>query len=65
MIEEADSILNLATVNGALDLLSRIDKRPVLLWLEVGLLGEVGSRLRVALHREVIKNQSIDVTAIS
>jgi hypothetical protein len=45
-----------------LDLLAKIYAVIRLLWLEIGLLAKFCCRIWVALHRQIIENQGIDVT---
>lgn len=45
-----------------LDLLSGNDGRGLLVRGQVGLLGEIGCCVRIALHSEIIQDQGIDIT---
>lgn len=57
--------LNIATVYMILNFLSGADGRIVLVWLQICFLGEFCSRIGVALHRQVVQNQGIDITIAS
>lgn len=64
-IQGRDGRLDIPAVNGMLDLLSRLDGGVRLLWRQVCLFGEVGSGAWVPLHRQVVQDQSVDVTRLS
>lgn len=62
LIECFNSRLNVAAMDAILYLLSGSDGRDVLLRLEIGLFGKLGSGVGVALHGKVVQNQGIDIT---
>lgn len=61
-IESFNGSLNIATVYIVLNFLSGADGCVVLMWLQICFLGEFCRRIGVALHRQVVQNQGIDIT---
>lgn len=61
LVKLRDCLLNVAAVDGMLDILTSLDGSIPLLWPQVCLLTELGGSLGVPFHRQVVEDQSIDV----
>lgn len=61
VIQGFDGLLDVALVDMLLDLLARLNRRVLLLGLEVGLFRKLCRRHRVSLHGEVVEDQGVDV----
>lgn len=61
-IQFLDGNLDIAAVNRVLNLLSDLDLVAILLGWQVGFLRELGGGVGIALHSQVVQDQSVDIT---
>lgn len=64
LIKVRDGLLNVASMDGLLDLLTSFDGRVFLFGLQVCLFLELLGGLGISLHHQVVEDQSIDITVM-